>query len=264
MGRVIAVANQKGGVGKTTTAVNLGACLALDEHRTLLVDLDPQANATSGCGAAAESLHGSTYEVLIGQADLPRVLHSVDQIPLLSLAPAHIRLAGIEVEMAAVMGRERKLAEALEPVTALYDFVLIDCPPSLGTLTINALTAADSVLIPVQCEYYALEGLSKLFSTVRLVQRYLNPALQIEGVLLTMYDERLHLSRRVAAEVRDYFGGKVYQTCIRRNVKLAEAPSHGQPIVSYDPVSTGAENYSSLALEVGSAMHSQREATPAL
>jgi chromosome partitioning protein len=264
MGRVIAVANQKGGVGKTTTAVNLGACLALDERRTLLVDLDPQANATSGCGAAAESLHGSTYEVLLGQSDLVRILHPVDQIPQLSLAPAHIRLAGIEVEMAAVMGRERKLAEALEPVTADYDFVLIDCPPSLGTLTINALTAADSVLIPVQCEYYALEGLSKLFSTVRLVQRYLNPQLQIEGVLLTMYDERLQLSRRVAAEVRDYFGSKVYHTCIRRNVTLAEAPSHGQPVVSYNPVSTGAENYCSLAVEVCAALDREPAMAPAL
>jgi len=261
MGRVIAVANQKGGVGKTTTAVNLGACLAQSERRVLLIDLDPQANATSGCGAAAESLHGSTYDVLTGQTELGRILHPVEQLPLLSLAPAHIRLAGIEVEMATVFGRERRLAEALAPVADEFDFILIDCPPSLGTLTINALTAADSVLIPVQCEYYALEGLSKLFSTVRLVQRYLNPGLQIEGVLLTMYDERLQLSRRVALEVRDYFGAKVYRTNIRRNVTLAEAPSH---VIRYNPVSTGAENYADLAQEVCAALDGERSAAPAV
>jgi len=264
MGRVIAIANQKGGVGKTTTAVNLGASLALDQRRTLLVDLDPQANATSGCGAGAESLNGSSYEVLLGQADIAEVLHSVEDIPFLSLLPAHLHLSGVEVEMAAVMGRERKLSEALEPIVDDFDFVLIDCPPSLGLLTLNALTAADSVLIPVQCEYYALEGLSKLFGTVRLVQRYLNPGLQIEGVVLTMYDERLQLSRRVASEVRGYFGSKVYRTCIRRNIRLAEAPGHGQPVVGYSPVSTGAENYASLALEVCAAQDEHCELASAL
>lgn len=250
MGRVIAVANQKGGVGKTTTAVNLSACLANDGSRTLLIDLDPQANATSGCEAGVESLDGSVYEVLLGHAPLEAVICSAG-IPGLDLAPSHISLAGAEVEMAAVLGREKRLTEALDTVRPEYDYVIVDCPPSLGLLTVNALTAADSVLIPVQCEYYALEGLSKLLNSIQLVQRYLNPTLEIEGVLLTMYDERLHLSRRVAAEVKSYFNDKVYNTEIRRNVSLAAAPSFGQPVILYEPRSTGADNYRRLAMEVG-------------
>lgn len=249
MGRVIAVANQKGGVGKTTTAVNLSACLANDGNRTLLIDLDPQANATSGCEAGVDSIDGSVYEVLLGHAPLEAVIRAAG-IPALDLAPSHISLSGAEVEMAAVLGREKRLTEALETVRADYDYVIVDCPPSLGLLTVNALTAADSVIIPVQCEYYALEGLSKLLNSIQLVQRYLNPSLEIEGVLLTMYDDRLQLSKRVATEVKSYFHDKVYETAIKRNVSLAAAPSFGQPVILYEPRSSGADNYRRLAGEV--------------
>ncbi|MDA0335324.1 MAG: AAA family ATPase, partial [bacterium] len=235
---------------KTTTAVNLSACLANDGNRTLLIDIDPQANATSGCEAGIDNHDGSVYEVLLGHAPLEAVICSTG-IPGLDLAPSRISLAGAEVEMSSVLGREKRLTEALETVRSDYDFIIIDCPPSLGLLTVNALTAADSVLIPVQCEYYALEGLSKLLNSIQLVQRYLNPTLEIEGVLLTMYDERLQLSKRVAAEVKSYFNDKVYETAIKRNVSLAAAPSFGQPVILYEPRSTGADNYRRLASEVG-------------
>jgi chromosome partitioning protein len=248
--RIIAIANQKGGVGKTTTAINLGACLAVAERRTLVVDIDPQANATSGLGIRKEGIERSIYEVLVEGVPAADAVLRETHFPFLDVLPATRDLVGVEVELVGRPGRETILREALEPIRDRYDFILIDAPPSLGMLTLNTLAAADSVLIPIQCEFYALEGLSQLLNTVRIVQRNLNPNLQIEGVLLTMYDGRLNLSRQVADEAKEYFGGRVFRTAIPRNVRLAEAPSFGEPIVMYDILSVGAKSYLALAQEV--------------
>lgn len=245
--RVIAIVNQKGGVGKSTTAVNLGACLALAGTRTLIIDLDPQANSTSGLGVPRDRRTGSIYDLLLdGQSLSEYIIES--GIPDLQLIPSTIGLAGAEVELAAAVGRETRLRHAL--ATAEVPVILIDCPPSLGLLTINALTAASEALIPMQCEYYALEGLTQLLQSIELVRRHLNARLEITGVLLTMYDPRTNLSDQVAAEVRKYFGDRVFNTVIPRSVRLAEAPSHGKPIASYDPGSRGAQAYQALAQEV--------------
>jgi len=257
MSRVIAIANQKGGVGKTTTAINLGASLAVAEKRTLVVDIDPQGNATSGLGVEQRESLATVYDVLVGDRGASDAVMPEIHFPLLDLIPSTRDLVGAEIELVGVSHRERILREALEPLRERYDYILVDCPPSLGLLTLNTLTAADSVLIPIQCEFYALEGLSQLLNTIRLVQRGLNPPLDIEGVLLTMYDRRLNLSRQVAAEAREYFGNKVYRTAIPRNVRLAEAPSFGQPIVLYDVISQGAQAYLALAKEVLSRRVSQ-------
>jgi chromosome partitioning protein len=248
--RIIAIANQKGGVGKTTTAINLGACLAVAERRTLVVDIDPQANATSGLGVSKDKVERSVYDVLVEGLPARDAIVSKVHFPFLDVLPATRDLVGVEVELVSRESRETILRSALEPIRDEYDFILIDAPPSLGMLTLNTLAAADSVLIPIQCEFYALEGLSQLLNTVRIVQRNLNPSLQIEGVLLTMYDGRLNLSRQVAEEAKEYFGGKVFRTPIPRNVRIAEAPSFGEPIVMYDIVSVGAKSYLALAQEV--------------
>jgi chromosome partitioning protein len=250
LSRIIAIANQKGGVGKTTTAINLGACLAVAERRTLVVDIDPQGNATSGLGVKKEEVRSSMYDVLVDDVPLREVIVPHVHFPYLDVAPATRDLVGVEVELVKRRGREGILRQALAEVRDEYDFVLIDAPPSLGMLTLNTLAAADAVLIPIQSEFYALEGLSQLLNTVRIVQKTLNPGLQIEGVLLTMYDGRLNLSKQVAEEAKEYFGPKVYRTTIPRNVRIAEAPSFGQPIVLYDILSVGAKSYLSLAQEV--------------
>ncbi|MFQ6112691.1 MAG: ParA family protein [bacterium] len=249
MTKIITIANQKGGVGKTTTAVNLSACLAVAEHETLLIDIDPQANSTSGLGIDPKKVQKSTYEVIIENLDIHRAITST-HLDFLDLLPSTVRLAGAEIELVNTISRERVLSNAMQNLKKKYDYIFIDCPPSLGLLTINALTAADSVLIPIQCEYYALEGLGQLLNTIRLVQKHLNSKLAIEGVLLTMYDSRLNLSRQVAEDVKRYFEHKVFKTIIDRNVRLSEAPSYGKPIILYDAVSKGTENYMNLAEEI--------------
>ena len=249
MGKIIAIANQKGGVGKTTTSVNLGACLAYIGKRVLLVDVDPQGNATSGVGIEKADVEHCIYDILVDDVDIKEVIKP-SEVENLDIIPATIQLAGAEIELVPTISREVRLKRALEAVKHHYDYIVIDCPPSLGLLTINALTASDAVLIPVQCEYYALEGLSQLLNTVRLVQKHLNTELMIEGVLLTMLDARTNLGIQVIDEVKKYFQDKVYQTIIPRNVRLSEAPSHGQPIIIYDPRSRGAEVYLELAKEV--------------
>lgn len=249
MVKVIAIANQKGGVGKTTTSVNLSACLAELDKKVLLIDLDPQGNSTSGFGFDKTKIKQSVYNMLVN--DIPaESLILKTQIDNLMLLPATIQLAGAEIELVSIMSRETKLKRAVDSIKYDYDYVIIDCPPSLGLLTINALTAANSVLVPIQCEFYALEGLSQLMNTITLVQKNLNPALSLEGVVLTMFDARTNLSIQVVDEVKNHFRHKVYQTIIPRNVRLSEAPSHGQPVTKYDPKSRGSQVYFDLAKEV--------------
>lgn len=249
MGKVIAIANQKGGVGKTTTAINLGASLAVLEKRVLIIDADPQANATSGSGFDIKKVKTSIYECLIEDADPNKIILN-SEITQLDLIPSHIDLVGAEIEMLNMNEREYMLRNVIDQVSERYDYILIDCSPSLGLITVNALTAANSVIIPVQCEYFALEGLGKLLNTINIIQRGLNPNLEIEGFLLTMYDTRLRLSNQVVEEVRKHFQQMVFDTIIQRNIKLSEAPSFGKPAVLYDAESRGAVSYLNLAREI--------------
>lgn len=250
MGRILAIANQKGGVGKTTTAVNLAASLAVAEQRTLLIDADPQGNATSGCGISRDDFTVNTYDVLLGEVPLDQALIRGVQFRHLDVLPTTPDLAAVEVELVDAEDRVNRMRDALAGVRDRYDFILIDCPPSLGLITLNMLVAADALLIPLQCEYYALEGLSQLLQTVQRVQDSLNPALDVDAVLLTMYDPRLNLSKQVAADARAHFGDRVLNTVVPRNIRLAEAPSFGKPIVVYDVASVGAQAYMAVAREM--------------
>lgn len=247
MAKIISIANQKGGVGKTTTSINLSASIAAAEYRTLLIDIDPQANSTSGLGISKNS--ASIYEVLVGVEKIENAIINSD-MPFLDVIPSNINLVGAEVELIDSEKRETLLREALATINDKYDFIFIDCPPSLGVLTLNSFTSSNSVLIPVQCEYFALEGLGQLLNTINIVKKHFNSNLYIEGVLLTMYDPRLRLSNQVADEVKKYFGDKVFNTIIHRNVRISEAPSHAKPVILYDAVSSGSKNYISLATEL--------------
>lgn len=249
MGKVISIANQKGGVGKTTTAINLAASLAAIEHTTLIIDIDPQSNTTSGLGIESKTVSNSVYEIMVGGVEAEDAIRETE-LPFLEIIPSHINLVGAEIEMIDRERRERILEKAISGLEEKYDFIIIDCPPSLGLLTINALTVSDSVIIPVQCEYFALEGLGQLLNTIKIVRQHLNTELEIEGVLLTMFDTRTRLSDQVANEVRKYFEDKVFESVIARNVRLAEAPSFGKPALLYDSTSRGAKNYLALAREI--------------
>ena len=249
MAKIICVANQKGGVGKTTTAVNLSACVAQLGKRVLLIDIDPQGNTTSGLGVNKNKLETSVYDVLINDVDAAEAVRDT-MIETLKLMPSRMELAGAEVELVNLLAREQRLKNAIAPIRNQYDYIFVDCPPSLGLLTLNALTMADTLLVPIQCEYYALEGLSQLMNTVKLIRRNLNPRLEVEGVVLTMYDGRTNLSQQVVGEVKRFFKNKVYDTIIPRSVRLGEAPSFGLPISLYAPKSTGAAAYGALAEEL--------------
>lgn len=247
MGKIISVANQKGGVGKTTTSITLSSMLAQKNKKVLLIDADPQGNATSGLGVE-KNIEKSVYDLLVEDTEANEIIQE-STIKNLKVCPSNINLAGAEVELVSMMSREQRLKEKLEEVKEEYDYIIIDCPPSLGLITLNAFTASNSVLIPIQCEYYALEGLGQLINTINLVKKHLNKTLEVEGALLTMYDIRTNLSNQVVNEVKNYFGDKVYKTVIPRNVKLSEAPSYGMPITEYDPKSKGAKSYTKFAKE---------------